>query len=283
MKIVKKCNLKFKAAHDKLSLIDVFYPSEVGRFPVVVFAHGFKGFKDWGIWNLLFEKLCQKGFVVIKFNFSHNGGTLENPMDFPDLDAFAQNTYTKELSDLNCVMDLIHQDTFPAHAQMNLKDIHLIGHSRGGGISILHAAKDDRIKKLICWASVSDFYARLPNENEMRTWQETGVHYIQNKRTGQNMPMNYSFVEDLFENRDTLDILKAAEKIRQPWLILHGTEDNAVSHQEAIQLSQLNSSANLVLIDGANHVFGGRHPYGESELPDHAQILLARTLTFLKS
>ena len=59
--------------------------------PLVIFSHGYKGFKDWGCWNLVAEAFKNSGFAFVKFNFSHNGGTIKQPLDFPDLDAFDEN------------------------------------------------------------------------------------------------------------------------------------------------------------------------------------------------
>ena len=75
--------------------------------PIVIFCHGYKGFKDWGAWNLMAEAFAEAGFFFIKFNFSHNGGTVEQPIDFPDLEAFGNNNYTKELDDLESVIDWV--------------------------------------------------------------------------------------------------------------------------------------------------------------------------------
>ena len=52
------------------------------------------------------KEFAKDGFCFIKFNFSHNGGTVEQPIDFPDLEAFGNNNYTKELDDLESVIRL---------------------------------------------------------------------------------------------------------------------------------------------------------------------------------
>src|SRR5690606_40169934 len=53
---------------------------------IVVFLHGFKGFKDWGHFNEVMHFFAENNMVFVKFNFSHNGGTIDQPIDFPDLD-----------------------------------------------------------------------------------------------------------------------------------------------------------------------------------------------------
>jgi len=81
-------NIQIKGKHKKPILTDIFYNKTGKPKPIVIFAHGYKGFKDWGCWNLIAEQFAKQNFFFIKFNFSHNGGTIEQPIDFPDLEAF---------------------------------------------------------------------------------------------------------------------------------------------------------------------------------------------------
>ena len=50
-------------------LIDVTFCLKNNNHPVVIFSHGFKGFKDWGPFNQIAEYFARKGFCFIKFNF----------------------------------------------------------------------------------------------------------------------------------------------------------------------------------------------------------------------
>ena len=77
---------------------------------MVIFCHGYKGFKDWGAWNVVAGTFQKKGIHFCKFNFSLNGGTLDNPIDFPDLQSFAKNTYTQEVNDLDRVIDHMYSN-----------------------------------------------------------------------------------------------------------------------------------------------------------------------------
>ena len=89
MEIVK--NIVLKKGGIKPILVDFFYKKRSKKMPIVIFCHGYKGFKDWGAWNLVGKAFANKNFFFIKFNFSHNGGTVENPIDFPDLESFGNN------------------------------------------------------------------------------------------------------------------------------------------------------------------------------------------------
>ena len=121
-------NIIIQGKHSKPILLDFGYNATGVKKPVVVFAHGFKGFKDWGHFNKVMEYFIENDFAFLKFNFSHNGGTVEQPIDFPDLEAFGNNNYTKELDDLRTVVDWI---VATGNEEIDADQIYLIGHSRG--------------------------------------------------------------------------------------------------------------------------------------------------------
>lgn len=246
---------------------DVTYIKENKRAPLVLFCHGYKGYKDWGAWNVVAKELASKGNFVCKFNFSHNGGTIGNPIDFSDLDAFAENNYTKELDDLGDVVDWLFQNDNQYQDYFDNTDLTLIGHSRGGGIVILKASEDVRITKLITLAAVSDFKARFPKGEELEQWRIDGVRYVLNGRTKQQMPHYYQFYINFIENESRLDISKAAKSIKIPFTIIHGDNDEAVNVSEAHKLKELNPLAQLKIIKGGNHTFGSYHPYEKEDLP----------------
>ncbi|MDB5014367.1 MAG: alpha/beta fold hydrolase, partial [Daejeonella sp.] len=152
-----------KGSEGKPILMDLTYNnSNKNTSPIVIFVHGFKGFKDWGTHDLVADYFAEQGFRYLKFNFSHNGTTPENPVDFVDLGAFGDNTFTKEFKDLDNVISFaLSGDSFPAS-----KTVILIGHSRGGGTSIIQAAKDERVEQLITWAAISDFSSLWQKEQE---------------------------------------------------------------------------------------------------------------------
>jgi len=263
MKIEK--NIILERTHKKSILIDTFYSKDKTNQPVVIFCHGYKGYKDWGAWNIMAEQIAKAGNCFIKFNFSHNGGTIENPIDFPDLDAFGNNNYTKELSDLGDVIDWA-QCQFKENPQIDNNKIILFGHSRGGGIAILKAAQDNRVTKLITLASVSDFGIRFGSEEEIKIWKEDGVKYVLNGRTKQKMPHFYQFYEDFLSNEKQLHIETALRQLKIPLLIIHGDNDTSVSINEATNLHKWNKNSQLKIIEGADHVFNTRHPWDMDKL-----------------
>jgi pimeloyl-ACP methyl ester carboxylesterase len=263
-------------------LYDYYYKQDSTPKPVVIFCHGYKGFKDWGAWDLVASKFAEAGFFFVKFNFSHNGGTPQQPIDFPDLEAFAQNNFTKELDDLAAIIDLVEtQNTFSS--EIKAHTINLIGHSRGGGIVLIKAKEDSRIKKVVTWAGVSDFKSRFQTGTPMfNHWKETGVFYVENARTKQQLPHYFQFFEDFIKNENRLTIKQAVSSLQKPYLIVHGTNDTTVTLEEAKQLNKWSSNSKLAIIKDANHVFGAQHPWKEKTLPGELQEVIRETVNFLK-
>jgi pimeloyl-ACP methyl ester carboxylesterase len=276
---IQKNNI-VEGKHIKPCLVDVFYTSNNKPKPIVVFCHGYKGFKDWGAWNLMAEVFAEAGFFFVKFNFSHNGGTVEQPIDFPDLDAFGNNNYTKELDDLESVIDWVLTNS-SLKKEINTDDISLIGHSRGGGIVTIKSEEDMRIKKVITLAGVSDYKSRFPKNERFQKWKERGVYYVKNGRTHQEMPHFYQFYEDFDKNENRLTIARAVKKLQIPHLIIHGDNDTSVSINEAISQHKWNPKSQLEIIKGANHVFGTSHPWKESKLSNELEIVTQRCFEFL--
>ena len=107
----------------------------------------------------------------------------------------------------------------------------LVGHSRGGGIAVLYTAADPRVRALVTWAAISPV-ERWPQE-ERPAWRVKGRKDVPNIRTGQMLPLYPDVLDDIEGNASALDIEAAAEQIRVPWLIIHGTEDESVGYQRS--------------------------------------------------
>ncbi|WP_338350609.1 alpha/beta fold hydrolase [Nonlabens tegetincola] len=275
MKVTR--NLSVLGENDRPLVYDVFDPQVSDKHPVILFCHGFKGFKDWGAWDLMCSAFAKAGYLTIKFNYSHNGGTLKQPIDFPDLEAFGNNNYSIELRDTTRMLDLITSSNLP----IDHDHITIMGHSRAGGITTITAAKDKRVKKLITLAGVADYKSRFPSGTELKDWENKGVMYIKNGRTQQEMPLYYQFYQDFIAHENELTILDQATRLNCPHLIIHGTLDPTVSINEAYRLKQANSLAEMALINGANHVFGAVHPWNRSNLPNDLQRVVQCSLNFL--
>jgi pimeloyl-ACP methyl ester carboxylesterase len=273
--MIKKEYFTLSGAKGRGMLMDLTYDDAVKDAPLVIFAHGFKGFKDWGTHNLVAQYFAENGYRYLKFNFSHNGTTPDSPIDFVDLIAFSDNTFSMELKDLNAVIDFASNGSAIPRAN----GVYLIGHSMGGGISIIKTAEDKRIKKLVTMASVSGFRNLWPKEAEEQ-WKLQGIMYMLNSRTNQKMPLKASLLDDLDKHPGRLDVLTKAAEITQPWLIVHGDEDKTVPLSHAKQLEKAQPHAEFSIIKGGDHTFGGSHPYAKNTLPHDLQEFCRQAIKF---
>lgn len=262
MKLTIERNLILENPETRPFLADAFYPEQNGKFPLVIFVHGYKGYKDWGAWDLMGEKIASAGNFFVKFNFSHNGTTTDNPKEFADLKAFGHNNFTKELSDYTIVID-----HFINHKKVDAENVLIIGHSRGGGITIIQGFEDARVKLVSVLAGVSHFGYRFPQQDRFDTWQKSGVFYSENARTKQQMPHYFQFYEDYKANEQRFNIQFAAQHLEKPLLIIQGTEDEAVKSHEADLLSQWAKEGEIHYLEGATHTFGAKEPWTEEALP----------------
>ena len=275
MKIQK--NIKISNPETRDFLADAFYPHTDQKLPLVIFAHGYKGYKDWGAWNLMAEKIAEAGFYFVKFNFSHNGTTLENPTEFGDLEAFGNNNFTKEMSDYDVVITY-----FSSQPKVDSEKIIIIGHSRGGGISLIKAFEDERVKSLVTLAGVSHFGYRFPSGERMEDWKNSGVMFSENGRTKQQMPHYFQFFEDYKNNEERFNIQYAAQHLEKPTLIISAGKDEAVKPQEATLLHEWCKTSELYEIENASHTFGAKEPWESVGLPEDLLKATEKVIQFLK-
>jgi len=245
-------------AADRIIYGDFREPDFPEGKPLVIFCHGFKGFKDWGGWQYAMDRICQNGFFVIAMNFSHNG-VGPDMQNFTLLDKFAVNTIGKELDDISLLLSTISEGKEFPELKHNPKT-GLIGHSRGGGTSILFTAYRGGIDVLVTWASVANFDNYLSLSD---TWRANGYIEQENKRTGQMMRMNIDFLNDLEANPVERNILMAESQLGRPHLIIHGDQDDSVAVDQARNLYDAadKTKSKLEIIPGALHTFGTVHPF----------------------
>lgn len=242
----------------------------------VIICHGFKGFARWGAWPALAAALNAKGLNAIAFDFSGSGVGVDRE-SFTALDAFAANTYRRELEDLKSVVDYATTQGWVS------RNCGLFGHSRGGATAIFFAADSDRVCCVVTWAAIATI--ERWSEDQIRDWKTRGYIEIVNSRTGQVMRIDKTALEECErESCAGLNVERAAERIRARWLIIHGTADDVVPVSDAHKLAKANSHgdhgmvAELRLIEGASHTFGATHPM--TEVPEPLKGVIRETADF---
>ena len=225
--------------------------------PLIIFCHGFKGFKDWGCIPYICNRLASNGFAVINFNFSHNGHIADSH-DCVELDKFKQNTFSLEIEDLIILIKSFINEDFCTLENIDSNSIGLIGHSRGASAAICIADKfQENVKAVVSFAGISS-YTR-PRPDTEREWREKGVVYIKNTRTGVQLPLGEELLDDMILNRDRIE--NEVRQLKIPLLACHGDKDNVVDVQSARDLVDWAEKGALSIVNGGDHVFGSKHPF----------------------
>src|SRR5690606_29880868 len=144
-------NQQYTGSGNRRALYDYYTATESAN-EAVLFIHGYMGFKDWGCWHLVARYFQEHGLSFAKANLTHKGTTIESPLDFTDLEAFAENSYLKERNDILSVIEVLVQ-------QHGIRRIHLIGHSRAGGMVLL-AGTHPNVATISSWAPISSIEQR---------------------------------------------------------------------------------------------------------------------------
>ena len=269
----KEFRLKTKAG-DFLN-ISAFGLENINRSPCLIIVHGFKGFKDWGFFPYTAKYFADKGFCVITFNFSHNG-IGESKFDFIELNKFAENTVSLEVSELAQVITAYKKGFFEDSV---FGKICLIGHSRGGGVALL-SSFIEKVDSYIIWSSVETFDRYT--ERQKTEWRKQGYLEVLNSRTNQMMRMNVELLEDIQANKSgSLNIEKAVKDLNKPLLIVHGEQDLTVPIAEGEQIFNWSNKtiSEFEKIPAAGHTFDIVHPFAGSN--KKFDLVISKTQDFL--
>lgn len=229
------------------------FPAQREARSVVVIAHGYKGFKDWGMFPYTARALSDE-HEVISFNFSH-AGIGEDLQNFTELDKFARNTYQREIKDMEILLSYLSQ-----HHRFGSLPLFLLGHSRGGGDSLLYALDHPaEIAGVIAWNGITNL--DLFTEQQKSEMREKGRTHVLNGRTGQQMPLDAIVIEDLEQQAERYQIVERMKQASFPAVLIQGSEDGEHLRRGSEQLTRLRPDIEWVQIPGGNHTFGTVHPF----------------------
>jgi uncharacterized protein len=208
--------------------IDISFHPGRNRSSLVILGHGVTGNKDRPLLLAIAKGLSAKGWPCMRVSFSGNGNSEGR---------FEEATVTKESADLQAILDAVPDWVGVAYA----------GHSMGAAVGVSTASKDLRIGLLISLAGMvrtADFVKRefgnlTPGKDCM--WDEPAC------------PLSEEFVGDL---KSIGDVLETAATVTQPWLLIHGTDDDLVPIQDSRDAHKVAvCQKKLIEIPGAGHSF----------------------------
>ena len=256
----------------------------------LIIAHGFRGYKDYGILPGIAHYAAMHGFVALRFNFSHSGMT--NRLEtFERKDLFEKDTWGKQVADLRAVAAATEKgDVAGLEAARGLAQI-WYGHSRGGVTVLLTAARAfapqhyPRIGSIVKPAGVvpcaAPHRAMFMSEDDRRLLREQGYLDIQSFRTKEDLRVGAGWLKEIEQQPDAFDPVLAAKRVTCPMHIIHGDADQTVKVQAAEAIAAAAPHSTLSIIEGGTHVFNTSNPMNLDREPSvQGQALINEVLAF---
>lgn len=227
---------------------------------VVVLAHGFKGYKDYGMLPRLAHDCANAGFIAHRFNFSHSGMT-NQVESFARPDLFERDTYNKQVLDLRAVVRAMNDRALSGTGL----PLVLFGHSRGGVAVMLFAGRhaDDAVLSNMRGVVTAAAPARACSMSDEEQKQLLRDGYIESPsaRTGQALRVGRAFLQEQIDNPASHDVPAMVRRIRCPMLVVHGDSDSTVPVAEARAIANAaGERTRIEIIPGGDHVFNVPNP-----------------------
>lgn len=205
-----------------------FHPGAPGRRDIVVVAHGVTSSHDRPWLVELARALEREGIAALRVSFSGNGASEGR---------FEDSTPSKAVEDLGSVLDAL--DGWR---------VGYAGHSLGAAVGVLRAARDERMRALASLAGMLHVAHFFETHFAALAW---GAPML-----GKALcPWNRALAEDA---RALGSLEQTARAVRVPWLLVHGTADELVPHQDALDARRAaGATARVELLPGVDHRFGG--------------------------
>ena len=241
-------------------------PGQRSSGRLIIIASGFLGFKDWGFFPLLAERLCLAGFATLAFNHALCG-VRDNPLEITDAQAFSKNSTSQELKDWELILDSVLLGRLPRAEKIRLNGFGIAGHSRGGSYGILMADRVPQIHSVVAWGAIQTFHRY--DADTQRRWKAAGIWEVPQDRSGKKLFLGLQALDALERNRDRLDVLRAIRSVNVPVLFVHGRDDKRVKLAEAQALWKCANPylSQLHIIESAGHTFRTQHPLDKPSEP----------------
>lgn len=237
---------------------DLYLPPEPAG--ICVLCPGFKGYRSWGFFPYLAERLGMAGYAAATIDFSHNGtiaagGAGADTVRYCEPDLFSMNTISRECADLAFLLRHIQEDGLDGAVDRALP-IALFGHSRAGVSVILNAIECPRVTAIASWGTPA--HPDVFSEEQKKRWRETGAIEFTDSATQTVLRVGSVYLLDIEEQYRRFDLTKAVARLKTPYLIVNGTADVPVPASEALRLYHAANRKNAIrlLLVRSGHTFG---------------------------
>jgi hypothetical protein len=213
-------------------------PADVPSFPAVLLLDGMGGSSHGPrrMFATLARRLALQGVGVLRFGYRGHGDSEGDSRDV---------TVIRMRDDAAGALAFLRRQP-----GVDASRVGLVGMSLGGLVAALVAGAEPDLRAVVLWAGVAHNGSRT---DAWLTPERAEQLRVQGYYDNGGTPMSLAFFEEL---RD-LDGPAAIVRYPGPALVLHGTADASVPVEDGHRYKEvLGDRADLVLLDGADHVFG---------------------------
>ncbi|KAL8035913.1 hypothetical protein ABFS82_12G122600 [Erythranthe guttata] len=222
---------------------------------LVVLCHGFRSTKEFDIMVNVASALESEGISAFRFDFSGNGES-EGLFHF--------GNYSSEVEDLRSVIDYFQE--------INRSTVAILGHSKGGNVVLLYASKYHDIPAVVNISGRYDLKKGLEERIGKKFLEKINKDgYIDiKKRTGE---VDYRVTKESIMERLNTNMHEACLSIDEKCRVLtvHGSEDEVIPVEDAVEFDKIIRNHRLKIIQGANHGYSS-----------HQDELVSAVLPFIK-
>ena len=231
----KMTKLKIPNAKGKNITAVVHYPAEETE-KLAILCPGYLASKDYDHLILLADALAAHGYTTIRFDPI---GTWES-----DGDIAGYNT-TQYLNDVKTVLEYALQ-------KRKYDNILLGGHSDGGMISILYAAKDSRISELLAIMPPSN--RSMLRKKKSGEWEQNGFRVSKRNTPNSTKEKEFRVPFSFAEDRNKYDVTKDVGTFRVPIVLIAGELDNINTPEDVKKIyDNANEPKKFILLKGIGH------------------------------
>ena len=269
---------------DGLPIIgDTHLPAAAAK-GVVLLAHGFKGYKDYGFFPYLGEQAAAAGLIAHRFNFSHSGMT-QHIETFERADLFEKDTWSKQIHDLRKVAAAAEASHLPGERPAANTPTTWFGHSRGGMAALLAAAlagtEQTAAPDRLGIAAAPHANAAL-DDDQRRLLHSRGRLESPSSRTGQMLYVGRGWYDEIEAAPRAYDPVEAISLVNCPVLLIYGNADETVPADAGRILHQAAPArTRLEIIEAAGHTFNAPNPLPlDGPIPPQTEQLAALMIDF---
>jgi uncharacterized protein len=218
---------------------------QLSRYPIVIICHGFLGNRI-GVDRLFVQagrKFASQGYMVLRFDY---GGCGESTGDYGSGGLDILITQTMRVIDYALSLDCV-----------DLNNVTLLGHSLGGAVAVLTAARDHRVKNLILWSAVAyphnDLVRIVGLDAYKKLLPDSAIEHS-----------SCSFTASFFDSLSKHQPLEQTRRFSGDVYLIHGTADDVIPVDYAPLYQKMfwgreNGHCELDLIFQGDHTFSTKN------------------------